>query len=157
MIAMHPLSMARDVRRWARIDWADRLLLCEAAIVLARAALAIRFRPFRAVMARAVRPVRPPLCPAGEKADRIRRARWAVEACARRLPWKSACFHKGLALQRMLRRRGVATDLHYGIAHDGDSAIKAHVWVTDGAEPIIGGEEALEYRRVGTFSTGLAS
>ena len=53
------------------------------------------------------------------------------------------CFPQGLAAHWMLHRRGVATTLIYGARPDGSRGIEAHVWVCDGAEPVIGAEAAV--------------
>jgi hypothetical protein len=91
----------------------------------------------------------------GDRAQRasaeIARVRWAIEACGRRLPWRIVCFQKGLALHKLLGRRGIATSLHYGVAQDSDRGLTAHVWVTHKGEPVIGGEEAVGYTCLATY------
>ena len=128
---------------------ADYVLLGEAVAALARASVAIRLLPFKRVAAAAARETG-----AVSAADpaAVREACWAVEAAARRVPWRTVCFQKGLALHWMLRRRGVASVLHYGVgkALEGDD-IAAHVWVSVGGEIVIGGEEAPRFACVATF------
>jgi len=123
----------------------ERRLLWEAMLVLARAALAIRGRPFPQVVGfgaipLAARPARdiPPVL--------VTRS---VRAVARRMPFRALCFEQGLAVQRMLRRRGHDARLHYGIAL-GDG-ISAHVWVTLDDNIIHGGETAGAFREVGQW------
>ena len=74
----------------------------------------------------------------------------AVDRAARRLPWRLVCIHKGLAVHWMLRRRGLPSRLHYGIA-GGDNHLTAHVWVSLGGEILIGGAEAASHALVATF------
>ena len=81
----------------------------------------------------------------------VRDACWAVEAAARRVPWRTVCFQKGLALHWMLRRRGVDARLHYGIGHDETGELEAHVWVAAGGTVLIGGLEAPRFNLVATF------
>jgi hypothetical protein len=88
---------------------------------------------------------------AGDASAEIRRVRWAIDACARRLPWRIVCFQKGLALHKLLQRRGIATTLHYGVAQDAERGLTAHVWVTHQGEAIIGGEEAVGYTCLATY------
>jgi hypothetical protein len=77
---------------------------------------------------------------------------WAVEAAARRIPWRTVCVQKGLAAQHMLRGAGVDAVLHYGARHDPQSReLEAHVWVTVDRRPVIGGKEALGFASVATF------
>lgn len=117
---------------------------------MSAASLAIRLLPFRKVVSAATRGAERDEGSAASQ-DEIARIRWAVEACARRLPWKVVCFQKGVAMQTLLRRRGIATSLHYGVAQDQERGLSAHVWVTHGGEAIIGGDRAPEYTCLATF------
>jgi hypothetical protein len=75
-----------------------------------------------------------PVGAAGQReAERLGRA---VVAVARRLPWQPTCLRQALAVQRMLRRRGIASRLHLGVAGAGVSA--AHAWVTVDGRPVVG-------------------
>lgn len=141
--------LASDWRRLKQLGSRDRLLLVEAAATIAVASLAIRLLPFRTVV-NAVK-LSDRSDPEGQASMEIRRARWAVEACARRLPWKIVCFQKGLALHKLLHRRGIATSLHYGVAQKPDGALAAHVWVTHNGHAVIGGEQAAEFPCLATF------
>ncbi len=144
------MSLASDWRRLREIAWGDRLFLAEAAAILAVASVAIQLLPFRRVVS-AVTRQGSGTADETRSSREIARARWAVEACARRLPWKIVCFQKGLAMQMLLRRRGIATALHYGVAQDQERGLSAHVWVTYEGEPIIGGDRAGEYTCLATF------
>ena len=142
--------MFSQVRRLKELSREDRLLLAEAAGALLLASLAIRILPFRKVAEAAASA---PASLASEPIDprEIRRVRWAVEACSKRLPWRTVCFQKGLALHKLLQRRGVASALHYGVANDAERGLTAHVWVSHGGEAIIGGEEAGRFTCLATF------
>lgn len=142
--------MASDWRRLKEIAWRDRLLLAETTAILAIASIAIELLPFRRVVGAVTRRSRGNADEAASSSE-IVRARWAVEACARRLPWKIVCFQKGLAMQMLLRRRDVPTALHYGVAQDPERGLSAHVWVTYEGEAIIGGDRAAEYTCLATF------
>lgn len=136
-------SIARPCRRLGTADYA---LLAEALATLALASLAIRFMPFRTLAARVSRPPR-----RARRAAELRRLRWAVDAAARRVPWKAVCFQRGLCLRAMLRRRGVPSVVHYGIAKEPGDALKAHVWLCVDGETVIGGAEAHRFASVATF------
>ncbi len=131
--------------------WRNRALVLEAARALTLASLAIRARPFRKVVDSAGAESPSPGGYAGDAWAEIRRVRWAVEACARRLPWRIVCFQKGLALHKLLQRRGIASTLHYGVAQDAERGLTAHVWVTHQGDAIIGGEEAVRYTCLATY------
>src|SRR5690242_15007320 len=53
------------------------------------------------------------------------------QAVARRLPFQSNCLDQSLALWWMLRRRGVAAEMHIGGRKE-DSNFEAHAWVEVG-------------------------
>ena len=133
--------------RLARLGPSEWLLLAEALATLAVASLAIALLPFRTVAAAASRP----LCkPAAARTDSVARARWAVQAWARRVPWRTVCFQRGLALHWMLRRRGIGSVLLYG-AKRGDEGLAAHVWIDVAGETVIGGEEAADFACLARF------
>ena len=139
----------RVVRRYRRLPRRDQILLVESALALLAASVAIRVVPFR-VLVRTIASGSGRLI--DERAQQeIGRVRWAVEAAARRLPWKIVCFQKGLAVQRLLARRGIESDLHYGVAHGEHGELKAHVWVTHRDRYVIGGEEAGRFARLATY------
>jgi len=75
---------------------------------------------------------------------------WAIEAVARRVPFRAYCIEQGLAAQRLLRRSGIDAVLHYGARHD-DGELKAHVWVTVDGVAAIGGEQAPRFREVASY------
>jgi hypothetical protein len=133
--------------RLGRLDRANRRLLAEALPALVLASLSIRLVPFRRLAARASR--RPGAGAAADEAF-LRKLRWAVDSWGKRVPWRALCFERGLAVHAMLRRRGVPSVLHYGVAREGEG-VAAHVWVTVGARPVIGGEEAPRFTCLARF------
>lgn len=134
--------------RLRRLASADGLLLAEALGALAVASLAIRLLPFRRVAAAAARGGAEGAAGDGEA---IARVRWAVDAWGRRVPWRAVCFQRGLAAHWMLRRRGIASLLHYGVGRLESDRLAAHVWVSVGGRDVIGGEEAPKFACLATF------
>ncbi|HEY1604443.1 MAG TPA: lasso peptide biosynthesis B2 protein [Allosphingosinicella sp.] len=134
--------------RLHRLNGADWLLLAEALPTLAWASLAIAFLPFRRVAAAASLPRR---APSEDRRTTPRKIAWAVDAWARRVPWRAVCFQRGLAVHRMLRRRGYASILHYGVAQDMPKGLSAHVWVNLDGKAVIGGEEAPKFACLAVF------
>lgn len=132
--------------RWMRLDWRRRLLLAEAVVAVAAAAAALRFVPFN----RAVRLGARRMGPANAN-NTLADVRWAVEAAARRSRWRAVCFQQGLAVQWMLRRRGIDAMLHYGIARDSEGELESHVWVAAGDTVVIGGAEAPRFKCVAKY------
>jgi len=117
----------------------------EAVAALSLASLAVRFVPFRRIVAwveaLAALPLRVDLASPDRRAVRAR-VRWAVVASAERLPWRPVCFPQGLAAFWMLRRRGVPCTFYYGAQPSDQKGVEAHVWICDGDIPIVGGEAA---------------
>ena len=130
-----------------RLSAADWLLLTEALIVLGWASLAIRTMPFRRLAASASRP----RAPARGRGSPPAKIRWAVEAWARRVPWKAVCFQRGLAAHVMLRRRGMNSILHYGVARKEEQGLSAHVWVSLNGTILLGGHEAPDFICLASF------
>ena len=60
----------------------------------------------------------------------------------KRFPWKPTCFHRALAAQAMLLRRGVSTTLYYGAATSPERGLTGHVWVQDGPIGVVGHDAA---------------
>lgn len=139
------------VARLAQLGWRDRLLLSEAMLCLTIASLLISLLSFSSI-ARFVTSGRKAVNPA--PAPLARRMAWALNACANRVPWKAVCFQRGLAAQMMLRRRGWAAVLHYGIRRDDDGALAAHVWARSGDIDVIGCENAGDFQLVTSLEAG---
>ena len=138
-------ARASFLTRAARLGRANWLTLAEAFAALAIASAAIRAVPFRrlvGVMAADVGRA----APDPEVRDRmVARSRWAVQLWADRVPWRAVCFQRGLALHWMLRRRGIASSLHYGASLSGRKGLAAHVWLTVEGRVILGGDVEEDY------------
>jgi SAM-dependent methyltransferase len=147
--AAHALRRQRggNLARLYRLNRGSRRLVVRATLALAGASAAIAFLPFRRSIAfGSVRLRRP------RPAANVEQCVWAVEAAARRVPWRAKCIEQGLAVQRLLRQSGTDALLHYGARRESASGeVKAHVWVTVAGEAVIGGEEAVGYREIATF------
>jgi hypothetical protein len=137
------------ISRWRKLGRQRQWLLIEGLAAVAGASAAIRLGPFkRAIQLGSLQLSGPSPAGAGQI---ITDVRWAVETAARNVPWRAMCIQQGLALQWMLRRRGIDARLHYGIARDEAGELEAHVWVAAGDAVVIGGAEAPRFRRVATF------
>lgn len=142
-------NLLRAIKRLKRANAHERLLAVEAAALLAATSAAIALVPFRKVVARAAHGRK--LADKAADEAMIDDMRRIVDAVADRVPWRAVCFQRGLTLHLMLRRRGVPSVLHYGIANQADGALKAHVWVTVAGRDVIGGEGAIGFARVASF------
>jgi hypothetical protein len=124
-----------------------RLYRREAAVMLLLARLAVRFVPPARIFAWAERSPRR-ICRFA--LDDVSWIAWAVESVDARAWMKSACLPRALAAHAMLRRRGVASRLCLGIAHEA-GALAAHAWVEVGGEAVVGGAEAAKFTRLAEF------
>jgi hypothetical protein len=139
------------LRRFGRLSRANRRVLAEALISLAVASLAVRILPFRRVAAWMGAGRSGGGGPDEAAAARlVNQCAWAVRSWADRVPWRAVCFQRGLALHLMLRRRGIRSLLHYGVAQD-DKGLRAHVWVTASGRTVMGGEDAPGFTCLATF------
>jgi hypothetical protein len=141
--------MVRKLPRIRSLSAAEASLVVEAIVTLAIASLLVAFAPFRRVANLARHPESLPPTPS-EQVRQIREVRWAVAACARRVPWRAKCIEQGFAAHWMLRRRSIVTVLHYGIARR-DEGLIAHVWVRSGCTNVIGCENLGDFAEVAQF------
>ena len=129
-----------------RLDGGRRRLLIRATWLLSAASAGVALLPFR-------RAIRFGCVAARGDQLSVEDCVWAVEAAARRLPWRTMCIEKGLAAQHLLRRAGIDAVLHYGARREPEvGKLEAHVWVSVASETVIGGEEAPGFREIATFS-----
>lgn len=122
-------------------------ILIETLLALTWATARLRLQSFETVMA--ALPVRSAPGEAITSDDAAQLSR-AFKAWERRLPFRTKCFEQGLAAMAILRRRGHAATLFYGARGAGD-ALEAHVWVTSGDVPVVGGEDASEFRELARY------
>lgn len=78
----------------------------------------------------------------------------AVQRAARHLPFNLQCLPQALAAQWMLRRRGIASTLHFGMAKDpgGERAMLAHAWLTVSGLGVVGIAASRGFTEVARFS-----
>lgn len=133
------------VRKFRRL-----MLLAEAFVLSIAAAAAVAFVPFKRIAAWSSRQPLPERVPA-DPLPAVRRVRWAVRLWAKVVPWRSMCFEQALSAQWMLRRRGVATTLVYGVAKDPEKGFIAHTWVKAGERPVVGCENASDFTELARF------
>ena len=115
------------------------LVAGEAALALTGATLTVRVlgpRRLMRVLGRAApaatgTPARP------QTARAARRVAHLVDRVADLLPWHPVCLPRAVATRILLRRRGIACELHLGIT--GTAPLAAHAWVTAGGAVVQGG------------------
>lgn len=145
---MGDLATTYGRHRAPRLRIADLPLLAEALVALAVSSAAVRLLHFKRVARLAT--LNGGRTSAADPA-RAARVGWAVQAWARRVPWKAVCFQVGLATHFMLRRRGIASVLRYGVGRSEDRELAAHVWITLDREVVVGSFDDGRFREVLTL------
>jgi hypothetical protein len=125
-------SIRRPLRRFAQVDNRRRTLVVEAAICLWLARLGLIFVPFPRLARRLgdfVPPNDPRALAAREPTPQVALAQeigWAVTRAARHVPFKAVCLPQAMAARVMLKRRGVASVMHFGAARGDEKPLDAH-------------------------------
>ena len=151
--------MAHKLRRFGQIGGRRRWLLIEAAVWLLLARLALLAIPFPA-LARRLGAFVPPTDERVMLAGRGASARdtelaeaigWATVRAARHVPFKAVCLPQAMAARIMLRRRGVASVLHFGAAKGRDKPIDAHAWLDAAGVEVTGYPVAGQFAEIACF------
>ena len=130
-----------------RISARELAQFAAACLWLALASAAIRLLPFKTLVRTMGRGCAISVDAAGNHVDE---AATAVRRAAARMPWRTACFDRGLATHWMMRWQGIPATLHYGI-DPRDEELSAHVWVSFGGRILIGEEEVGRHVEVASF------
>lgn len=125
------------LRKFWRLPWADRSLLCQAAFRISLAAVAVRLLPFSWWRSR-LNP-KPSSRSARSGQDQVDRIVWAVEVAARHVPG-ATCLVQSVVGAEMLRQAGHQAEIHVGVNGRPDQALRAHAWVESEGRILLGGE-----------------
>lgn len=128
----------RKLQRFSRLPLPDRVMTFEAAIFLAIARtwlLAVPFRKIAETLGTS-HPATVPaeaLVPGSPDQDEVaRRVSEAVKKAAKNVPLHAVCIQQAIAAKLMLRRRGIRSVMHFGVARglpDSGDALRAHAWL----------------------------
>jgi hypothetical protein len=123
-------------RRFGQLPGSRRLLLAEAVWWLAVARIALVAVPFRDLALRFGAQRRPDdrapasASPRGDSDELCaREVGWAVTRAARYVPFRAVCLPQAIAGKAMLRRRGIRSVMHFGVATHKNAAMDAHAWL----------------------------
>lgn len=137
--------LQRKLNTLLRMTGARRALLLEATVWLALARVALLLLPFRKVAAH-LGEVCLPAVAAGrieqssgdpEAADDARAVAWAIRMMAGKVPFRAVCLQQGVAAKMMLRRRGIESALHFGVAPNA-TGLDAHAWLNTADAKVTG-------------------
>jgi hypothetical protein len=129
-------------RKLSRADW---LMLVQAWWLLLAVDLGLRALPFPRLQTWAARTARrgESSAPARTEAT-IQRARRMVRIASRNHLYAMTCLRRSLVMQRLLSRRGIATELRFGVQKQAGK-LQAHAWLEHAGRPV-GEPEALTQR-----------
>ena len=132
------------LRRLCHLDGRRRLLLVEASALLLLSRLVLIVVPFRHLAPRLgtlAQPEETHDAPADQErpvAEIAVDIGWAVMCAARHLPFKAVCLPQAMAAQSMLRRRQVASVMHFGVAKGAERPFGAHAWLDAAGVEVVG-------------------
>jgi transglutaminase superfamily protein len=150
-------SIPRLLRRFAQLDYRKRLLLAEAAFGLLAARLALIFISFPRLARRfgtLVSAADPRLLQMSADPNQALIAvdvGWAVTRAARYAPLKAVCLPQAMAAHRMLRRRGVASVMHFGAAKGRVKPLATHAWLDAAGVEVTGYPVAEQVTEIASF------
>ena len=132
--------LARKFGRLAGIPARRRWLLAEALLSLAIARIWLLVAPFRRVAAQLgeLTSVDTPAPDAPRSGPEVAEIGWAVRRAADHAPFRAVCLQQAIAAKLMLRRRGVGSVLHLGVARGGPDGMQAHAWLDSGGVAVTG-------------------
>jgi hypothetical protein len=152
-------TIGRTLASARQVGWRRRGLIVEAALWLLAARLALVFAPFP-IIARRLGAFVPPADPrvaAGaapttpEQAQIAKEISWAVTRGAAHVPFKAVCLPQAMAARIMLKRRGVASAMHFGAARGSDKPLDAHAWLDAAGVRVTGYPVGPQFAEIACF------
>ncbi len=141
--------------RFRLLTWPERRLFFGALVMLPATALALRLlglRRVHAALRRAGCASNNSVGPARAR-HHVGRVTRLVAAAARHGPYKATCLPRSLALQWLLRRRGIESDLRVGVRKVA-GGLEAHAWLEHEGLPLIDAPDVRE--RYAAFDQAIA-
>jgi hypothetical protein len=132
-------------------------LVAEAVLCLLAARLALFFVPFPRLARRLGQFVPPDRAqrvaatPTAQAAQAATDIGWAVTRAARYVPFDAVCLPQAMAAQAMLRRRGVASTMHFGATKGKNKSLDAHAWLDAAGVKVTGYPIAEGFAEIACF------
>jgi hypothetical protein len=142
-----------------KLGWRRRALIAEAVVwllVLRLALLLVPFPRLARTLGACVPPADPRVTAAGapttrEAAGLARDVGWAVTRGAAHAPFKAVCLPQALAARTMLKRRGVASVMRFGVARLPGQPLVAHAWLDAAGVEVTGYPAARGFAEIACF------
>lgn len=152
-------SILRTLKSARQVGWRRRGLIVEAVAWLLVARLALALAPFPLIARRLgafVAPADPrvaavsaPTTP--DQALIAREVSWAVTRAAAHAPFRAVCLPQAMAGRIMLKRRGVASAMHFGAAKGQDRPLNAHAWLDAAGVKVTGYPVGPQFAEIACF------
>jgi hypothetical protein len=71
-----------------------------------------------------------------------------INGLSKRTIWTSTCLIKAMAAHKMLIKRGIKHQLHFGVAKNDDKTLEAHAWLSVNDVILVGGEDVKSFKEV---------
>jgi hypothetical protein len=76
-----------------------------------------------------------------------------LQRVAAHVPWRTTCLVRAIAGSLLLRRRGIASTIRFGV-NRADGGLTAHAWLLVGDTIILGGDVASGFRPLADLGSG---
>ena len=123
---------------------AERGILIKAVLLLWAVRLGLWVLPFRVVERLADWAGHTPAPLRGSGSSSLDRTAWAVAAASRYVP-HATCLVQALAARVLLKRAGLPSSLHIGVARSNEGQLQAHAWVESQDRIVIGQSDVRRY------------
>ncbi len=147
------------LRRALALSAAERRLAVEALTLMAISRTVLALLPFRIAMRRFGLRLDHGIEMAADEEEKVAASPAvllvgdAVRRAASVSPFRAVCLQQAIAAALMLRRRGHAVQVHFGVARDQDGNLIAHAWCRCQGKLVTGGHEAVRYQPISVFVT----
>jgi len=135
------------LRRFVRLDSADRRLLIRCACLLAVIRAGLYLMPLRRLRVFITRGAGLRRVAHPSSRASVERIAWAVRAAARYVP-SATCLPQALAAELMLLGNGHPARVRIGMARTEDRALEGHAWVESDGAVVVGGGDLARYTLV---------
>ncbi|MBN8499983.1 MAG: lasso peptide biosynthesis B2 protein [Sphingomonadales bacterium] len=150
-----PVRYRGRLRGFLTMPLADKATLAIAWLLLALAALVIRWIPFRRLTPLLGRQIGAvgciPLVTARQE-DRARLVKRAVRRAATLSPWRNDCLPQALVGAALCRAVNVPVTTHLGVRLNGTAPLEAHAWTCSGKVAVTGGQAFVDWMPVSCFA-----
>ena len=138
-----------------RTAWPRRGLVAEACVTLAVAETRLRLSPLKRQGLRDLVPAAvstdadPPAGAGPGERQAALDVGWAVTRIASYFPGSAMCLAQALAARTMLRRRGIGSVMHVGVARSEGAPFEAHAWLEAAGIEVTGYPVPPQLREIG--------